>query len=343
MTETTPPALRSLATKLCPWLLPALRQLDSARSSERLGHAWLLGGPEGVGKLNLALVFATRVLSRSALDTPPVLGPDEGATAMRDRHQPADHHPDLHWLFPEEDKRSISIDQVRAVSDSLSLTAHRGVAKVAIIEPADAMTTAAANALLKTLEEPTDNTYLFLLSRQPGRLAATIRSRCQRLDVPRPSPKALQAWLGGADPKRFAAAWLVADGAPLPMAALIHGDEIRENNELFDKLALVSEERVDAQSVAERWAKAGGELVLTWLLRQLRREIRARIAPSVSTSVTDPAGETLHNVWTKLTLRTLFAQYDKTERLLNQLGSGINMELALHALLLGFQPNRGRS
>src|SRR5262245_40849970 len=113
MTDPTP-GFATLSSKLCPWLRPALEQLESAHAAQRLGHGWLLAGPPGIGKTNLALVLAGRLLGRGApRSAPPSLGAAEAVAAMRDRHLPVDHHPDLHWLFPEEDKRSISVEQIR--------------------------------------------------------------------------------------------------------------------------------------------------------------------------------------------------------------------------------------
>ena len=142
MTDTAH-ALATLGKKLCPWLKPTLEQLEQARTAKRLGHAWLVVGPQGVGKLNLALVFAGRLLTDSP-EEPAELEAAQAVAAMRARHQPVDHHPDLHWIFPAEDKRTISVEQIRDVSEALALKAFRGPAKVVVIEPAEAMTTAAA-------------------------------------------------------------------------------------------------------------------------------------------------------------------------------------------------------
>jgi DNA polymerase-3 subunit delta' len=202
------------------------------------------------------------------------------------------------------------------------------------------MTSSAANALLKTLEEPSGDTYLMLLSHQPQRLPATIRSRCQRLNLARPSAEDLAAWIG-VTPAELAQASLLTGGSPLQTAALL-ADTPLQNNMLDNQLALVSRDEVEAQSVAAEWMKSDPELALTWLTRELHRQIRLRLAPALSTSVTDRDRGMLHNAWSKLTLGCLFEQYDTAERLLNQLGSGINMELALQAMLLGFQGNRGR-
>ena len=334
----TEPALKTLQSKLCPWLRPALERLESAHAAQRLGHAWLIAGPAGVGKLNLALVFACRLLDRRrAPGELPELSPSEAVAALRDRHSPADHHPDLHWLFPEEGKTAVSVEQVRDAAASLNLKAHAGGAKVVLLEQADGMTTAAANALLKTLEEPSADTYLLLLADQPNRLPATIRSRCQRLLVPRPARSVVASWLGVA-PEPFASAWLLTSGSPLQTAALVDEDKVNKTKELDDQLELISEDRIALQTVADSWSKADPELALTWVTRELHREIRARLA---STSVTDQEPAALHNAWRDLTLRRLFDQYERADRLLGQLGSGINVELGLQALLLGFQANRG--
>ena len=82
--------------------------------------------------------------------------------------------------------------------------------------------------------------------------------------------------------------------------------------------------------------------MLNWLTRTLHSAIRLRLAGGGSTPVTDPAEAALHNLWRHLTLKALFEQYRRTEMLLSQLGTGVNVELALKALLVGFQPDRGR-
>jgi DNA polymerase-3 subunit delta' len=337
------PALRTLSERLCPWLLPALEQLDAARAAGRLGHAWLLAGPRGVGKVNLALVLAERLLRGTSAGAPPALGPTAFAAAMQTRHAAADHHPDLHWIHPEEDKRSISIDQVRAIGEALSLKAHRGGAKVVLIEPADGMTPGAINALLKTLEEPAGDSYLLLVSHQAGGLPATIRSRCQRVTLGRPRNAALANWLELPDPARLGELQIATGGSPLAAAQWLLSDiNSLFNSTLEDQLIQISRNGLDPQSAVEAWLELDHEQLLGWLLRRLHAALKARLAPNPSTVVTDPGADGLHNAWAALTLRTLFGQYQAAERLLSQLGAGINVELALRALLLGFQPDRGR-
>lgn len=311
---------------MCAWLAEPLRTLESAYTSQRLGHAWLLTGPAGVGKLNLALVFADRLLhGRAGTELPPELTAAGACEAMLQAHDPADHHPDLHWIYPAQDKRTIAVEQIRDVTDSLELKAFRGRFKVVVIEPAEAMTAGAANALLKSLEEPAAGTYLLLISHQPGRLPATIRSRCQTLLVRAPRAAGALAL----------PPLLIAQRAEEGYTSLI-----KELNEQFDQLL---EYRADPRALAEEWLKRDAAGVLDWLVGRIRSAIRARVAAQGSTDVTDARAAGLHNAGGKLTLSALFEQLRAAERIRGQLGSGLNNELALHVLLLGFIPERGRS
>lgn len=334
-------AYDTLSQRLCPWLEPAFAQFEAARSAGTLGHSWLISGPSGVGKINLALVLARRLLGD---DRPPaVLDAAAAVAALPLRHEPSDRHPDLHWLYPEEEKETISIDQVRDVIEILTLTAHRGGAKIAVVEPAEALTTAASNALLKTLEEPSAGSYLLLLSPQPGRLPATVRSRCQHVLLRPPEVEDVAAWLGVA-PAVAADAQRSVGSAPLELAAAIGAKELSVFSKLESDLAAVSQDKADPQGLAQAWAKGDTRVALSWLQRRLHEELRARFAAGGGkTEITVPATSTLHNAWRTLPERTLFEEYDRAERLLNQLGSGLNIELALQAMLSALVVNRGRS
>ncbi len=338
-----PSAPTRLGTRLCPWLAAPLARLEAARASGRLAHGWLIKGPAGVGKINLALVFAHRLLTQADAEVPvPPLGAAEAAAALRERHAPADHDPDLHWVFPLEDKKTIAIDQIREVTEALGLKGYRGREKVVIVEPAEAMTTAAANALLKTLEEPTSRTYLLLVSHRPDRLLPTIRSRCQALAVPRPPAGEVAAWLG-LDEAEVREALRVARGAPMRALELSSKEQARFLKELENKMELVSRNRLDAQVLADEWSKKDPALALEWLAERLQRAIRRRTTGRDSKAVTDPGDDPLHNAWRTLPVEALFDRLEAAERLLDQQGSGLNTELALRVLLLGLQPDRGRS
>lgn len=172
----------------------------TAWQADRVPHAWLLTGPEGIGKATLAYRIARFVLAGggpSEEEGPSLFGDDlpaEPAGLGMDPETPvckqieAMAHPDLRtlesgWVNPRTGSASqqIVIDQVRAALDVTKLTA--GGWRVVIIDPADAMNPNAANAVLKNLEEPPPKTLFLLVSHAPGGLLPTIRSRCRRLKL----------------------------------------------------------------------------------------------------------------------------------------------------------------
>jgi DNA polymerase-3 subunit delta' len=149
----------------------------------RLHHAWLLTGPEGVGKATFAYRAARRLLGAAPAPRYGPLGSEPDATDARLVSGRA--HPDLIVLDRDLDdpkvKKVISVDAARALPEFFSKAPSRSKFRVAIVDAVDDMNVNAANALLKTLEEPPERGVLFLVSHSPGRLLATIRSRCRRL------------------------------------------------------------------------------------------------------------------------------------------------------------------
>jgi DNA polymerase III subunit delta' len=202
---------------LLPWQANAARTALSRRDT--WPHALLIFGPRGIGKHALALNFAQALLCESPRTDGLACGNCAGC-----RYAMAGQHPDLmriERLMVDAETgslvavESIGVERVRALTEFVQLTSHRQRAKVAVIAPAERMNAAAANALLKTLEEPPAGTYLVLVSDQPGRMPATLRSRCRKLEAPVPAPAEAAAWLaaqGVANPELVLAQ---ASGAPL--------------------------------------------------------------------------------------------------------------------------------
>lgn len=181
-----------MSASFSPWQQRAYDHALAALASGRLGHGLLICGPSGLGKRAVADRLARYVLA----------GGEEAAAGSRTSQLiDAGTHPDLHLVSfaPTKDgsklRTEIVIDQMRELSQKLTLTPQYGVAQVAIVDPADAINRAACNALLKTLEEPADGRYLWLISANPARLPATIRSRCQRLEFKLPPHDEGLAWL----------------------------------------------------------------------------------------------------------------------------------------------------
>ncbi len=205
---------------LLPWLDAPLRAIVGAR--ERLAHALLLTGMRGIGKRNLAMHAAQALLCESPAQDGVACGHCASCAYFA-----AGTHPDFRmldrWRYDDGDwelQAGIGVADVRALRDLAEVSAHRGGAKVAIIVPAEAMNHSAANALLKTLEEPTPGMVLILVADQPGRLPATILSRCRRIVVPPPSRHLATAWLAREGVADAALLLAQAGGAPLAARAL---------------------------------------------------------------------------------------------------------------------------
>jgi DNA polymerase-3 subunit delta' len=158
--------------------------LSRALANGRIAHAYLFSGPEGIGKRLMAMALARAIVCLEQR------GCGHCLACRKIDHQ---NHPDLHLLEP--DGNSIKIDQVRSFQRELNFKPLEAPRKICMIERADAMTVGAANALLKTLEEPRGDTLLILLSAQPNRLLETIRSRCQPLPFTRHPNSRIQAEL----------------------------------------------------------------------------------------------------------------------------------------------------
>jgi DNA polymerase-3 subunit delta' len=257
---------------LHPWLAPLARDLMARRA--RFAHALLLAGPEGIGKRDLALVLAQSLLCEQP--TPEGLACNACASC---HYVAAGQHPDLRLVEPVDvdddgtvtSTEWIAVDKVRALIDWAQLTSHRGVAKVAIVAPAERMNAAAANALLKTLEEPPPSTYLLLVAHQPGRLPPTIVSRCVRVAVAPPDAATATAWLQAQGAKSGDALLAQADGAPLRALALADPGYQAERAAWLTALAqprslspLLLSARIDAAPRDERKARLAA--AIDWLL-----------------------------------------------------------------------------
>ena len=156
---------------------------EAARARGRLHHAWLLTGPEGVGKATFAYRAARRLLGAPEDLSYGMLGTSPAEPVSRQIIARA--HPDLMAIerIGEDGKvrKVIPVDEVRKLAEFFSKSPANAPYRVAIVDAVDDLNINAANALLKTLEEPPPKGVLFLVSHSPGRLLPTIRSRCRRL------------------------------------------------------------------------------------------------------------------------------------------------------------------
>jgi DNA polymerase-3 subunit delta' len=285
----------------------------------RMPHAVLLAGPPGVGKRAAAAWIARGRLGIGIGEQPALPGyPFERP-----------EHADLQWLEPPEDKQGILIDQVRELVASLQLTSYEGRGKVAVIEPANTMTTNAANSLLKTLEEPPGDALIILVADRIGRLPATVFSRCQRIDFAPPPESAGLAWLDRLQPgARWVEALRVAGNAPL--AAIEALENLDTLATMSRELAAVGAGKLSPIEVADRWSKLEAGFVLDWLARQLRQAALALAggrdrAPGLTID---------ESVLKRMDRRNLFCYLDRINRLRRQPRGSYNVQLTLEWLLI---------
>lgn len=255
-----------------PWQESVWQRLQQARHQERLPHAILLAGPEGVGKNGFAFAFAQSLLCGK---------PDEkGEPCGVCRHchlLQAGNHPDFQLIKPEEESKSgeIKVRMIRDLTSGTSLTARSGGYKVVIVRPAERMNSAAANSLLKTLEEPASNTLLILVSDHPSRLLPTIRSRCQRFTFPHPDAEQAIHWLVDKIGTENAESLLdLAGGAPLKALQLQADESLTRRPERFREFLRIAQERVDPVKIVAEWSKQDlrqlMEWLTTWIIDMLR-------------------------------------------------------------------------
>lgn len=225
-------------------------------------HAYLLYGPAGIGKRALAEHWAAQLLCQR----PAAAGACGECKACQ--LLAAGTHPDYFVLEPEEAEKPIRVDQVRDLVGFVVQTAQLGGRKVVLLEPAEAMNVNAANALLKSLEEPSGDTVLLLISHQPSRLLPTIKSRCVQQACPLPGAAASLEWLARALPDEPAEALeeLLALSGGSPLTALrLHGQGVREQRaQVVEGVKKLLKQQIAASQLAESWNSVPLPLLFDW-------------------------------------------------------------------------------
>ncbi|HVC30026.1 MAG TPA: DNA polymerase III subunit delta' [Steroidobacteraceae bacterium] len=315
------------------WLAPEIAKLRGAYAARRLPHALLIHEAPGAGGEWLAGWVARMVLCASSEEAP-----CERCVACQRAAQ--GQHPDLTLIRPLEASVQIRIEQVRELGLELALTAHQGGYKVAILSPADSMNRFAANALLKTLEEPSQGTLLILVASQPSRLPATILSRCQRVRVRGPQRAEAIAWLEATrGPGEWDPVLAVLGTGPMAAAAADPAAVAEISAEVRRGLEEAVAGAADPVATAERWARSELPLRLTcvenWLTERIRRNAGV---DSLFTEVRAGAHPRGHGK--SLDLRQLFGLLDAVRELKSSFDAPINRGLALESLLRALETRR---
>lgn len=261
-------------------------QLRAAIDAGALTNGWLIAGPKGAGKASLAYRIARALLDRKALSAPGELSMPAAARTFRLVASGA--HPDLFVAERRYDEKAqryeseISVETIRKLTAFLNRTASMGGWRVAIVDAADDMNRNAANALLKALEEPPAKATLLLLAAQPGRLLATIRSRCRRIDLRPVADETVASLLedeAGLSPADAAALARAAQGRPgyaLALAAGEGGEAIAAAEEFLQAAARGGDVSSVIGRLTGKAADARWEIFLPLMLESVGEAARHR-------------------------------------------------------------------
>lgn len=232
-----------------PWFEPALARLRTAQAAGRLPQSLLLQAQAGVGGLAMARRIALLLLCEE--EGAGGCGRCRGCTRVAQGQ-----HPDLHEVLPEEGASMLKVEQVRAALAELEVTSYEGRGSVLVFDPAETMTVSAANALLKTLEEPRAGAMLILVTARPSLLPATVRSRCLRLSLRAPDREQALAWLRARDAKLpWEAALDVLGNAPYAALSSDPGALAAVRADTMQAVQDLRQGRLDVVRTAERWGR----------------------------------------------------------------------------------------
>ena len=306
---------------LAPWQQRVYARACEAIDAGRLAHGMLFCGPALLGKRAVAERLAQRLLCTARSKDGEPCGACRGCQLFV-----AGTHPDyrlISFVFNKEGTRlrtEIVIEQIRELSEKLTLTPQYGGAQVVILDPADAINHFACNALLKTLEEPVPGRYLWLISANPARLPATIRSRCQKLEFHIPSRDEALAWLckQGHSIPTVSEALDAARGHPGLAHAWLEDGSLKLRRDVANDLGKLSVGELAVVETAQRWVADE--------FSSMRLRFAADLALAEASGLTDPART-----------RTLALWFDAANRTRDLLRTTIRADLAVADLLLAWR------
>lgn len=311
-----------------PWLASAWEPLIRTYEADRVAHALLLHGPAGIGKATLARHYAQRLLCS-------VPGPQACGQCPSCLLYHSESHPDFHWLQPEAEGKPIKIDSVRKLIQDLHLTPQFSTYRTLIINQAEQLNTHAVNALLKSLEEPSDRTVWILVTERPSRLPATVLSRCQKASVKAPARSEMTQWLQKQAPAADANALLsAASGSPLRALGLLGSDIIARRQRRFEAFVGLFSHRHDPVEIAEQWHNDALAETLDWMLDWVGDLIRLKMTGSLARLSNPDFGPVFSTLVDRLDAPSLLEMRDHVQEARNAVGGPSNRQLLIEILLI---------
>lgn len=325
---------------LLPWHSAQWDALTARRRAAALPHALLMNGPEGLGKEQFARAFSQALLCEAKRPDGEACQNCPACVMFN-----AGTHPDFQRIAPEEEGKAIGIDQMREMIAWIALKSHAAGYKIALVTPAERMTIEAANALLKTLEEPPAHSLLILIASRPALLPATVRSRCQRVQftppITAPALDLARAWLNQQLGDAQSAGPLLALAGGAPLRALRYAQEgmLEQRARLFHDLLRLAHGEADPVALAAAWltGTVNGDLkqvihaLSDWVADMLRLQAAAQAPlnhPDLRPGLALLAGACPG--------RRLYAYLDQISETARLLDRPLNAQLQLEDLLIAW-------
>ncbi len=323
----------TVSHSLLPWQQKAWCLLCNYIQQGRIPQALLITGAKGLGKYTLASRFANTLLCSNLQPGSTPCGKCQSCLLLQ-----AGTHPDLTFITPEEDKATISVNQIRQVVTDTYLKPQFDAYRAIIISPADGLTISAANAFLKCLEEPTERTVFILLSERPSKLPATIRSRCQTLTLTLPDENALHDWLisEGITSNQETLMNLVRD-AIITVGQIKDVGLLKQRMDCFNDWLAIANHKNHPAIVAEKWQKLPKADLINWQLSWLIDLIKAASRINLKQLCNQDVASPIQGLSQQLHLTGLYCLYDGLLRSRRQLDTQLNFQLMLEEILVQWQ------
>ena len=325
-----------------PWLQESWLQLNCYIDQQRIPQALLVTGSQGIGKQSLASFFAQSILCSTPLNNNVYCGECKSCLLFS-----AKTHPDYYSIEPEEKGKAIGISVIRQLTATLALKPQYDAYRVVVINPADSLNNASANAFLKYLEEPTERTCLILLTDKPHHLPATIRSRCQKLSIPSVSNiKSLELWWkDNGITENQALLFSLSQGAPLLAKQLSETELLKNRKKYFNEWVALSSSGGDFVDIAEKWSKLGTEeikLLIGWMTSWVIDMIKLKNTYQTIQLYNSDLVDSLKEVAVRLDLKDVYRYYDFLLSSQKGLETQLNKQLIFEDILIRWLKTNGR-
>ena len=315
---------------ILPWQQQNWDQLYNYRIQNRVPQALLITGNKGLGKQHLAKQFTFSLLCTEPQGSGLGCGYCDSCLLLN-----AETHPDFIQIRPDEPGKAITIGQIRSLVTLLTLKPQFESYRVVIVNPADLMNNAAANAFLKCLEEPTERTVILLISDKPTHLPATIVSRCQKLAVAKPNKEIVSAWLkqqAVQDNSEVLSG--LAQGSPLLALDYANDDMLALRNECFRAWMDIAKQRRHPALIAEDWHKLPESPLIFWITSWIIDMIKCCCQIKAGWLYNPDLKKPLQELSQQLELKELYKLYDVMLLSRQRLNTQINKHTMFEDILI---------